>query len=297
MRHSLRFLCVLLLGSAAAVAHTSTGTITGTVADPTGAFVPNAALELTNSQTGTIQQSVSSATGNFTFSQLAVGTYQLTVNVPGFKVYVRQNIGVQATQIVRVDVELEVGTSAESVTITAEASMLKTESAAVSLNVTTSRLNSLPILGTGAQTASTHGVRNPLASSLLSNGVYFVPNALMKVNGAPSNTFGIKLDGQDITNGVNTSASQAETQPSVEALEEVAIQASNYSAEFGQAGSGLFQYTTKSGTNDWHGSVYDYFVNEALWAHQPYNHIRNRQRRIVANTATVYTIDEPWWTT
>ena len=108
---------------------------------------------------------------------------------------------------------------------------------------------------------------------------YWVPNTTMHVNGAPGNTFGIKLDGQDITNGVNTSTSQAQTQPSVDALQEVAIQASNYSAEFGQAGSGLIQYTTRSGTSSFHGSAYDYFVNEALYAHQSFDHARNRNRR------------------
>ena len=96
---------------------------------------------------------------------------------------------------------------------------------------TTDRMNALPILGVGPSTSSTHGVRNPLASSVLAAGVFWVPNTAMRVNGAPSNTFGIKLDGQDITNGVNTSTSQAQTQPSVDSLEEVAIQASNYSAE------------------------------------------------------------------
>lgn len=269
----------LIVCSLAAWGQTATGSITGTVADPAGAVVANAPLELVNSQTGALYRAATSDTGNFTFSQLPVGVYRLTAAIPGFKTYVRENLGVQTAQLVRVDITLEVGTAAESVTVTAEASMLRTENAEVSVNVTTARLNSLPILGTGAVTASTHGVRNPLAASILSAGVYWVPNTIMKVNGAPSNTFGIKLDGQDITNGVNTSASQAQMQPSVEALEEVSVQASNYAAEFGQAGSGLFQYTTRSGTNTYHGSLYDYWVNEALWAHQSYDHIRNRQRR------------------
>ncbi|HSP68181.1 MAG TPA: TonB-dependent receptor [Bryobacteraceae bacterium] len=276
---SVSLLLALTLCSVAAFAQTATGTITGTLSDPAGAVVANGALELKNSETGTVSQTVSSSTGNYSFSQLPAGTYQLTVNVPGFKTHVRQNLGVQAAQTIRVDIILEVGTSVESVTVSAQASMLTTESGAVNSNVTTDRMNSLPILGVGGATASTHGVRNPLASSVLSAGVFWVPNTSMRVNGAPTNTFGIKLDGQDITNGVNTSNSQAQMQPSVDALEEVAIQASNYSAEFGQAGSGLIQYTTKSGTNSFHGSAYDYFVNEALWAHQSLDHLRNKQRR------------------
>ena len=276
---SLTLLSALLLCAAVGFAQTATGTITGTISDPAGAVVANVPLELKNSETGTPYQASTSSTGNYTFAQLPVGTYQLTVKVAGFKTHVRGDLGVQAAQTIRVDVALEVGAPSESITVNAEASMFTTESAAVSANVTVSRLNSLPILGTGATTASTHGVRNPLSSSLLSPGVFFTPNTDMRVNGAPSNTFGIKLDGQDITNGVNTSASQAQMQPSVDALEEVAIQSSNYAAEFGQAGSGLFQFTTRSGTNQWHGSAFDYFVNEALNAHQPYNFVRNRNRR------------------
>jgi hypothetical protein len=272
-------LYALFLFCFAALAQTASGTITGTVVDPAGAVVPNAPLQLTNTQTGVTADAVSSATGNFTFSQLAVGTYELKVNVAGFKAYVHQNLSVQSAQTIRADVTLEVGTSTESITVTTQSTMLSTENAALASNVTVARLNSLPILGIGVNSASPAGVRNPLASSILTPGVFFNPAQATRVNGAPANTYGIKLDGQDITNGVNTSASQQQVQPSVEALQEVAVQSSNYSAEYGQAGSGLFQYTTKSGTNNFHGSAYDYFVNEALNAHQSFSHIRNIARR------------------
>jgi hypothetical protein len=274
----------LFVCSTISYAQTATGTITGTISDPAGAVVANAPMELKNSQTGTLVQAQSSSTGNFTFPTLTVGTYELTVTVPGFKSYTRQNLGVQATQTIRIDVVLEVGSSAESITVTDQASLLRTESAAMASNVTTARLNSLPILGIGVNSASPAGIRNPLASAVLTPGVFFNPAQATRVNGSPANTYGIKLDGQDITNGVNTSASQQQVQPSVEALEEVAVQSSNYSAEFGQAGSGLFQFTTKSGGNKYHGSVYDYFVNEALNAYQSLptasnTRIRNLARR------------------
>ncbi|MFM2126126.1 MAG: hypothetical protein RL328_2577, partial [Acidobacteriota bacterium] len=265
----------------AAVLHgqTERGTITGTITDPAGAVIANAPLNLLNTDTGTPYQAASTATGNYTFGQLPVGTYQITATVAGFKTYVHQNLRVQAAQTIREDIVLEVGTAAESVTVTAEASMLKTESAELATNVTTARLNSLPILGVGAQTSSSHGVRNPLAASQLQNGVRFVANSVMRVNGAPNNTMAIKLDGQDITNNTAGASFQAQVQPSVDAVEEVAIQTSNYAAEFGQAGGGLFNFTTKSGTNTYHGALFDYFVNEALWAAQPFNKIKPIQRR------------------
>ena len=118
-------LSALAVCSVAAFGQTAAGTITGTVSDPAGAVVANAPLELKNSETGTVFQANSSSTGNYTFGQLPAATYQLTVSVPGFKVHVRQNLGVQAAQTIRVDVVLEVGTNTESVTVSAQASMLR----------------------------------------------------------------------------------------------------------------------------------------------------------------------------
>jgi hypothetical protein len=102
-----------------ALGQTDRGTITGRVIDPAAAVVANAPLELLNPATGAFYPAATSATGNYTFSQLPVGTYQLTVAVPGFKNYVRQNLRVQAAQTLRIDVTLEVGTQAESVTVAA----------------------------------------------------------------------------------------------------------------------------------------------------------------------------------
>src|SRR5262249_58763018 len=110
-------------------------------------------------------------------------------------------------------------------------------------------------------------------------------------NGMPSATQAIRIEGQDATNGRHRQYNQA-VQASVEAIQEVAVETSNYSAEFGQAGGGYFNYTMRSGTNQFHGGVYDYFVNEALNAGTPFTdristgdvgragqHIRNTRRK------------------
>ena len=275
----LRYVSLLLASALALYAQTDRGTITGTVSDPAGAVVSSAPLVLANTGTGAQYQAATSETGNYTFGQLPIGNYTLTVTVPGFKTFIRQNLNVQAASTIREDIILDVGTAAESVTVTAEASMLKTETAEVATNVTSARLNSLPILGVGAQTASSHSVRNPLAAAQLQTGVRFVANSIVRVNGAPNNTMAVRLDGQDITNNTAGAAFQAQVQPSVDAVEEVAIQTSNYAAEYGQAGGGLFNYSTKSGGNQYHGGLFDYAVNEALWAAQPFNKIRPLQRR------------------
>jgi hypothetical protein len=268
----------LLVCAVGLLAQTDRGTITGTVSDPAGAVVANAPIEVKNTQTGAAYQAATSDTGNYTLPQMPIGVYEVTVAVAGFKKFVRQNVTVQATQTVRIDVTLEVGSAAESVTVSAETSLLKTESGDVSVNVTGDRLVNLGVLPIGNGFSSSHGVRNPMAVSTLAPGTYFDPNLNIRVNGAPSNTESVRVEGQDVTNGVVT-FSQAQTQPSVEALQELAVQSSNYSAEFGTAGAGVFNYTVKSGTNSFHGSLFDYDSNEAYNASQAYTHLKPKTRR------------------
>jgi len=107
----LRILALFLLASAA-FGQSDRATITGSVADPAGAVVANAPIAARNTETGAIYQGATSATGNYTLSQLPAGSYELTVTVPGFKKYVRQNIVVQVAQTLRLDVALEVGSAA-----------------------------------------------------------------------------------------------------------------------------------------------------------------------------------------
>jgi hypothetical protein len=259
------------------------GTITGTIADPAGAVVAAAAVEARNMATGAQYQVGSSATGNYVV-QLPTGNYELKVSVPGFKQYVRQNIAVPVEQTVRINVALEVGSNTESVTVTETAPLLKTESGELSHNVTADTLNSLPVLGIGSTNVGASGIRSAYSVMNVLPGVSWAPDSRLKVNGNESNTEGIRIEGQDATNGFSRSDTST-NQPSVEAVQEYAIQTSNYSAEFGQAGSGLFNLTMKSGTNQFHGSGYDYFVNEALNAGVPFtndgkgNLLRPRARR------------------
>src|SRR5712692_5650223 len=107
----------LFLFSVAAFAQTDRGTITGTIADPAGAVVAGAKVEARNVDTGTLYEVASTGTGNYTLSQLPAGTYEVSIAVPGFKRSVRQNIVVQVAGTIRVDVTLEVGSAAESVTV------------------------------------------------------------------------------------------------------------------------------------------------------------------------------------
>ena len=275
----------LLLSTSSVFGQTALATVTGTIADATGAVMSNAPVEIRNRDNGQVFRAVSTDAGNYTVLQLPIGDYDLSVTVAGFKTYSHTNFRVSAAQTLREDVTLQVGQTTESVTVTAEATLLKTESTQVVQNVTLSQLNNLPILVVGA-TAS--GFRDPFAAVRLVPGTLYTngqPGATavvsqMVVNGTPANTYQTRLDGMTTNpTGPRNLGAQQQTQPSVDAIEEVAIQTSNFAAEYGAAGGAMINMVSKSGTNRYHGSGYDYVVNEALNAYQPYLGTRNKIRQ------------------
>jgi hypothetical protein len=262
------FTCCLVL-AVCAFAQSDRGTITGTVTDPAGAVVANAPITAKNVGTGVEYSGATSTTGNYTLLQLPAGAYQVTVNVPGFKKYSRAGLTVEVAQTLRIDVGLEVGSATESVTVTENASLLRTESSELSHNVDVKHMDDLPILGIGGTLSGTAGIRNPMSMVTVIPGSTFVPNALVRINGTPANSQSFRIEGQDASN-TGTPGVPAQTQPSVDAIQEVAIQTSNYAAEYGQVGGGMFNVTMRSGANQFHGSAYDYFVNEVFNAGNPF---------------------------
>jgi hypothetical protein len=260
--------------SCVAFAQSDRGTITGAISDPAGAVVSNAPIEARNVDTGALYPAASSSTGNYTFAELPAGNYEISVAVPGFKKYVRQGLTVQVAQTLRIDIVLEVGSASESVTVTEVAPLLKTESGELSHNITTAKMDSLPLLPTGAA-AGNSGIRNPMAVVALLPGSFYAgtganaTNSAVRINGAPTNTEVILVEGQDATNPIAQGLVQ-QNQQGADAIQEWTIQTSNYAAEFGQAGGGIMNVTMKSGTNQYHGSGYEYLVNEALNAGQPF---------------------------
>jgi hypothetical protein len=268
MRSLLRAVC-LFLCALAAFAQGDRGSITGTIIDQQAAVIANAPVETRNVETGTTYQAATTATGNYTFAELPFGNYEVAVSVPGFKKYVRQNLTVQVAQTLRVDITLEIGSATEAVTVQAEASMLKTESGDVSTNINSETLRQLPLMGIGAAASGSSGIRNPNNVLNVVPGTYYVPNAQVKINGAPSNTQTYHVEGQDATNQGFPYA-PAQVQQGVDALQEVSVQTSNFAAEYGGVGGGFFNVTMRSGTNQLHGSGYDYIVNEVLNAGTPF---------------------------
>ncbi len=270
--NNLRTLFLLTLTYLAAFAQSDRGTITGSVSDPGGALIPNASVLIANQATGIKAETATTGTGSFTVPYLSAGVYDITVEVQGFRKFVQKGVRVQVAQTAAIDITMQLGSASESVSVTAEAPLLNTESAAASTTISREQLNQLPLnfaIGQGA-------IRNPLSFAQLSPGASINGWNNIKVNGAPAGTFKIIFEGQDTTSALDGRVSD-ESQASVEAVEEFTLQTSNYSAEFGQVGGGLFNFTSRSGTNTYHASVYDYFVNEAFNAGIPFTNNGNNQ--------------------
>jgi hypothetical protein len=279
----LRVVVCLLLAACLAFSQGDRGTITGTISDSAGAVVPNAPVEAKNVETGAVYPGATTATGNYTIGQLPSGTYELTVAVAGFKKYIRQGLAVQLAQTLRIDPALEVGAATESVTVNEAAPLLKTESGEVSHNIAAQRLDDLPVGSLGA-------IRNPLTVTQMVPGANLVGPNTIRLQGTPVNTEQVRVDGLDSTYSLGMST-YSFAQPSVDAVQEVAVQTSNFAAELGLAGGAVFNIIMRSGTNQFHGSAYDYFINEDLNATGPFTHTDPRSR----GNDFGFTIGGPVW--
>src|SRR5579871_3066610 len=180
---SISAIIATLFVTATVFAQSARGSLTGTIADPAGAVVANAAIQVKNTENGAIYESGASATGNYVIP-VPTGTYDLTVSVPGFKKYVRSGIMVPVAQDVRADVTLEVGQATESVTVEATAPLLKTESGEISHNVEIDRMNALPVL------RASQSIRNPYAVATVLPGMNYTQYSNsyqnLRVNGLPA---------------------------------------------------------------------------------------------------------------
>jgi hypothetical protein len=262
-------------------AQTGLATLTGTVTDQTGAVVPNTPVKALHVDTGTVLIGTTSATGNYSIPQMPIGRYDISVEAPGFKTFRREGVTLAAAQTLRLDMSMEVGSAAEAITVNGDASLLKTENGELAQNITVSQMQNLPLLpvngATGALAA--FGFRDPYGLAQLLPGVQYTANNVMVINGMGTATAQYRIEGQNSGLTGNLNVFTQFTQPSVDAVQEVAVQTSNFAAEFGTVGGGIFNVTMKSGTNSFHGSAFDYAVNEVLNAHQPFTHLRDADRR------------------
>ena len=260
MRIVVSTIVCLALVSAAAFAQTEVGgaTINGTVLDPSGAAVPNAKVTVTSPATGLTRSTQTSDSGLYSFPRLQVGTYNLTVEAAGFKNVKQSDVLLQVGAIVTLDMHMEVGAAQETVSVTAEAPVIETTRSAAAANVTEKAVANLPVNG-----------RNFIDFTLLT------PAVVRDVRGGdlsfagqrgPSNT--LLVDGADSNNlFYGQAVGRTGFRPysfSEDAVQEFQVNSSGYAAEVGRAGGGAVNVITKSGTNTFHGSAFEFYRDKGL---------------------------------
>lgn len=240
-------------------------TLSGRLTDPSGAGIANAKVSAVNTETNETALATSAASGDYTISFLKPGVYTVRVEANGFKTVRRENIELFVNDRKTVSFELAVGSLQESVTVTAEAPMLDQETATRGGVIENLRVTELPLNG-----------RNPFMLSNLTPGVVFAgnpvftrpfdngDNANFSINGGLRQTNEFLIDGAPDnavtdTAGDRTRASQNVAYiPAVDATQEFKIVTNFYDAQYGRTGGGIINVTTKSGTNEWHGSAYEF---------------------------------------
>jgi hypothetical protein len=271
--------------SAAAFAQNARGVITGLVSDPSGKAIGNLVVSAENPDTKTRYQSTTTATGNYAFSNLPAGKYVVSTEAAGFKPYVSEEVLASTAQIMRFDIVLEAQIEPKPKKAEAESEeeegtpsvseLQRLESGQWAHTIKGEALRNSPLLGFKSGEGR---IRNPFYVVQLTPGSLMTNQQYFRINGAPGNTESIRIEGQDVNNGLRPSQT-VQNQIGVDGVEEFTIQTSNYAAEYGQAGGGIVNIAMRSGTNDYHGSLYNYWAHEALNGRQPYTDTRPEDRR------------------
>jgi hypothetical protein len=241
---------------------TVTGGISGTVTDPQGGVIPNATITVTNIGTNSVVTVTTNEDGGFRVSNLQPGTYRVETTVAGFGPAKADNIIVEVGQSTTVDIPLSLGTATAEVEVTAEAPVINTTAPDLSTNINQTSINELPINGRRA-----------------SNFVLLTPATV------PDGTFGLisfrgisgLLNNSTVDGGDNNQAFQSEERGrtrigyvvSQSAIREFQVNTSNYSAEYGRSAGGVVNTVTKSGTNGFHGDLFEYYRNNKFGARNP----------------------------
>jgi hypothetical protein len=254
MRNVIAIIC---LATGALFAQSERGNVTGVVTDPTGAAVAGAELVLTQLATNTANRAVSGASGEYNIPNLIPGSYRLDVTATGFKKYIQQNLTISAGGTVRIDAMLQLGQVSESIEITAAAATIQTENAKVTTLVENKLVDELPLVVAGSMRSPFNLVA--VAAEARGDG------QRLALGGGQVAQWDATLDGYSVgTNRSGDTAEAALNTPSVEALTEFSVDTNGFKAEYGQAGGGVMTFASKSGTNDFHGSAYDFLRNDKL---------------------------------
>jgi hypothetical protein len=278
----------LTIGTQSGLCQTDRANITGTVLDQSGAVVAGAVVRAIQVATNTERSTVSSASGEYTLAQLPVGLYRLRIEAPGFKELVRTDVDLTAGATLRIDAQLTVGQVTESVSVSAQSVLLQTESARVTTSVSPKFIQDLPLV-VGGQ------LRSPLDLVLITPEAK--NSGQIALGGGQEGGWDLTVDGVS-----STPAAPFEQRlwtmvnsPSVEALNEFAVDTNGFKAEFGHAGGGAFSFVSKSGTNQFHGSAYEFIRNHAFDANSFFNNAAGQKKAVLKQNDFGATFGGPVW--
>jgi outer membrane receptor protein involved in Fe transport len=247
-------LCTLLL-TLGAIAQVQNGQFSGTVTDPSGAAVPNAKVTITNQATNLSVTVTSNQTGAYSAKELPVGTYKITVEASGFKTFSDVGVVLNAGSIAHVDAKMALGQAREVVEVTSQEVAVNTEDSKLASTVSSTQINNLPLNG-----RNVFDLMQMSAGAVNVNGVDFENGHGTVVNGVREDFNGFLVNGVS-NKGLSGGAVNVPIQDSVEEFQQLQL---NMSAQYGNSAGGTVNLVTKSGTNNWHGSLWEYLRNDAL---------------------------------
>jgi hypothetical protein len=265
-----RILPVLLLFLAACVAYAQTAEITGRITDPTGAIVPGADVDVTNIDTGVARRVKSNESGYYSAPLLPIGNYQVSVSQTGFRPVKRTGVRLEVQQVARLDFVLELGNVAESIDVVGAAPLVATEEASLATTVDHRKIQQLPLNG-----------RNPFTLVNLVPGVLSErPSSFGRranVNGGRDATTELLIDG-----GATNSTDQGDLKatPPLEGVEEFKVQTASFNPETGHSAA-VIHIVTRSGSNDFHGSLFEYVRNDQFDASNYFFNATGRSKPIL----------------
>ena len=249
-----------LLSSTLLLAQSTGGRVLGRVSDPTGAVLANVKVTLTNEATGVSTETTSNSTGDYVFPQVAVGTYRLEFDLTGFKKSLQKGIVVDLNQVVTLNGTLQVGQTEETVEVTSEAPLVDTTSTQLGAIMDSKQVTGLPL---NARDTYQLLQLQPGVQGVGGSDLFYGSNTAgaVSVNGGRgrSNNFSVNGgDGNDLF--VNAPA----IQPTPDTIAEFRVLSNTFDAEYGRNSGAVINVVTKSGTNGWHGSVYEFLRNQSL---------------------------------
>ena len=248
-----------------------TGAILGTVTDPTGSAVPDAQVVVTNSATGVSRTVTTNRDGAYQVPQLDIGTYDLNIKASGFKTYAQKAITLTVSQTIRADASLQLGEANQTVTVSAEALQVQTQSNEQSNLITSAQIENLATNGRNVVDLATLGTGVSGALPSFNEPTPLTANYNISFNGQrPQHNIWLVDGAENYDRGGGGGIS---TSPSQDAIGEFRVMTSNYSADYGFASGGTVSMVLKSGTKAFHGQLWEFFRNDALDAN---NYIANQ---------------------